>query len=189
VDFRQFKLPISKQEALDILCRKGFQVVPVDVVDLARKCIGQSLYRRSARFYQAPFVVDCSTLSKWLYSKAGIWLPRHSIDQRKMGSVISAEERKAGDLVFIQGAIPYWHEDPSDGVGHVGMCTKEGTVIHAANSKRGVVEDEFDLFVGSVDSFRGIRRIGVAEVITLESPNNRIVEWSGEIQNIILQNL
>lgn len=189
VDFSRLNLPISSQEALSILWLKGFRVITVDLIKEARKCVGVSRYRRGAAFYQAPFTLDCSTLTKWVYARAGIWLPRHSLDQREMGKPVGLVQARAGDLIFMSGAADYWHYNPADGVGHVGICTDEDTIIHAANRKRNVVEDQLEDFIGDLKHFRGARRITTDSTITLESPSNRIVEWSGEFRNIIVQNL
>src|SRR5581483_8936836 len=117
VDIEELRLPISRDQALKLLWTKGFRVVDVNVSELAKSRVGKAIYKRGAPFYQAPFTVDCSTLTKWVYSKAGVWLPRHSIDQRDMG--LHVEIGKAGDLVFMKGSQPYWKECDTDGVGHV----------------------------------------------------------------------
>jgi len=182
VDFESFHLPISTEDALRRLWDKGFRVVNVDLEAMARSCIGKSLYRRGTGFYEAPNVVDCSTFTKWVYAKAGIWLPRHSIDQKNLGKPVDWIE--SGDLLFIEGAKPYWDSE-DEKIGHVGICTEDQTVIHAANSERGVVEDPISCF----EKIRAIRRIKPKSVITLESPTNRPIEWSGEIKRILCQRL
>jgi len=189
VDLQQLNLPIPQEQILNILWRKGFRVVQPNIIELAKKCVGNSRYKRGAGFYQAPFTVDCSTLTKWVYAKLGVWLPRHSIDQRKIGFSVETNELKPGDLVFSKGAKPYWEADESDGVGHLGIYVGNGLIVHAANRRRNVVEDPIDEFLLPPGSFRGIRRILTETTITLESPSNRVIEWSGEIRNIVLQNL
>ncbi len=189
VDFTDFNLSITTEEVLAILWQKGFRGVEIDLVDSLRKHVGSSRYRRGAYISQAPFVMDCSTLTKWAYGQIGIWLPRHSIDQRAMGRQIEIAEIEPGDLIFSVGAKPYWYADPNDGVGHVGICTGQGSVIHAASTKRGIVEDSLEVFVSPAHEYRGIRRIKTPGVVTLESPTNRMVEWSGEFRNILAQNL
>ncbi|KKQ94039.1 MAG: hypothetical protein UT20_C0041G0007, partial [Candidatus Levybacteria bacterium GW2011_GWA1_39_11] len=126
-------LPISHEETLIILNHKGFVLVEVDIIALARQCIGISQYRRGARPSEAPLVVDCSSFIKWLYAQRGIWLPRRSIQQRELGEVVNLDELVAGDVVFISGRIDYYHDDPANGVGHVGIATGYGTVVHAAD--------------------------------------------------------
>ena len=183
-------LPISREEALAILNHKGFVLVEVDIIALARQCIGISQYRRGARPSEAPTVVDCSSFIKWLYAQRGIWLPRRSIQQRELGEVVNLDELVAGDAVFISGRIDYYHDDPANGVGHVGIATGYGTVVHAADRKVNVVESPLDKFVGEA-KFRGARRYipQNVEVLTFETPLNREVEVADDIKWIILQQL
>ncbi len=183
-------LPISHEETLIILNHKGFVLVEVDIIALARQCIGISQYRRGARPSEAPLVVDCSSFIKWLYAQRGIWLPRRSIQQRELGEVVNLDELVAGDAVFISGRIDYYHDDPANGVGHVGIATGYGTVVHAADRKVNVVESPLDKFVGEA-KFRGARRYipQNVEVLTFETPLNREVEVADDIKWIILQQL
>ena len=184
------RLPISREETLAVLVQKGFRTAEIDIIALARRCIGTSKYRRGARLSEAPAVIDCSSFIKWLYAQRGIWLPRRSIQQHELGEVVSLDELIAGDLVFVSGWIDYYHDDPANGVGHVGVATGDNTVIHAANRKANVVESPLDKFVGKT-KFRGARRYlpkGVA-VLTLEIPSCREVEVADDLRWIILQSL
>lgn len=190
VVFDHLWLPISNTTALTILVRMGFRVIDVDCIALARQCMGTSLYRRGARLLEAPAVVDCSSFVKWLYAQRGIWLPRRSIQQRAFGEVVHSKQCIAGDLIFVSGCIDYYDDDPTDGVGHVGMATGDGTVIHAANSTANVVETQLEAFM-SGGKFRGMRRYvpqGV-EVVTLETPTEREVEVADDIRWVVLQSL
>ncbi|MES2059422.1 MAG: NlpC/P60 family protein [Patescibacteria group bacterium] len=176
-------------EALLILEKKGFKLVEVDAIALARGCIGSSKYRRGAKADEAPAVVDCSSFIKWLHSLRGIWLPRRSIQQRELGATIEFDKIQAGDVVFVSGAIDYYLHDPDDGVGHVGIATGDGSVVHAANSKLHVVESSLDDFVGS--KFRGAKRFGICDesVLTFKVPESRDVEIADDLRWIILQSL
>lgn len=189
VNLEGLNLPISREETLTILGRKDFRIVEVDVVALARQCVGVSQYRRGARIREAPKVFDCSSFVKWLYGQRGVWLPRRSIQQREMGETVSLDEVVAGDVVFTSGWIDYYFDDPKDGVGHVGLATGEGTIIHAANRRVGVVESPLDDFVHK--GFRGARRYipQGAEVLTLEVPPEREVEIADDLRWIVLQSL
>ena len=183
-------LPISHEETLVMLSHKGFTLVEVDIIALARQCIGTSQYRRGAKPSEAPAILDCSSFMKWLYAMRGIWLPRRSIQQRELGEVVSRDELVAGDIVFVSGWIDYYHDDPANGVGHVGIATCDGTVVHAADRKANVVETPLDKFVGKT-KFRGARRYipKDVEVLTFETPLNREVEIVDDIRWIILQSL
>lgn len=190
VDIDALRLSISREEVLSILMSKKFRVVEVDLIALARECIGKSQYRRGARPSEAPIVVDCSSFVKWLYGQRGIWLPRRSIQQRELGEIIQLDKIIAGDLIFLSGWIDYYFDDPYDGVGHVGIATNNNTVIHAANRKNGVIEIPLNKFVSKA-SFRGARRYVPKnqEVLTLETPTDREIEIADDIRWIVLQSL
>ena len=190
VDLDDLKLLIQNDDVMAILKGKGFDALHVDLVRLARECIRTSLYRRGARFSEAPSIVDCSSFMKWLYAQRGVWLPRRSIQQREYGAVVALDEVVAGDVVFVSGWIDYFDDDPADGVGHVGIATGEGTVIHAANSSLGVVESPLERFIGN-GKFRGARRYVPQgrEVLTLKTPIGRDIETANDIKWIVLQSL
>lgn len=190
VDFEALALPIENAEALALLARKGFEIVPVDLMDLACRCVETSTYRRGARLSEAPEVVDCSSFVKWLYGQRGIWLPRRSIQQRDMSIPVAYQDIRAGDLVFCSGRIDYYLTDPENGVGYVGIATGEGTVVHAASYTVGVTENSLAAFTAG-GGFRGARRIipQSREVITLFTPPEREVEMSDDIRWIVLQSI
>lgn len=187
-------LTISREEILITLAHVGFNLIEVDIVWLARGCIGKSVYLRGARPGEAPAVVDCSSFIKWLYSMRGIWLPRRSIQQYKLGEAVELDQLIAGDIVFISGRIDYYHDDPANGIGHVGIATGEGTIIHAAGKESGVVESSIGDFMNVADGttkFRGARRYipKGSEVLTFETPAYREVEIADDLRWIILQSL
>ncbi|HUD04223.1 MAG TPA: NlpC/P60 family protein [Candidatus Paceibacterota bacterium] len=189
VDFGEFNLPISTDQALNLLNQKGFGRIDVDIVSLGRSVIGIAKYSRGARLSEAPNIFDCSSLMKWLYGQKGIWLPRRSIQQREYGIPIDLSEIHGGDLVFTSGFIDYYLNDPSDGVGHVGVATGDDTIIHAVNKKFGIVETPLKRFIR--DGLRGVRRFIPKDrkIYTFITPPNREVEWSDDVRWIILQSL
>ncbi len=189
VHFPSLNLPISQNKALEMLAQKGFERLNIDIIILGRELIGNSTYKRGARMYEAPDALDCSSLTKWLYAQQGIWIPRRSIQQREYGIKVSPEGVIRGDLLFTSGHIDYYLTDSQDGVGHVGIVTGEGTVVHAANKKDGIVETKIEKFINN--SPRGAARVIPAgyEVVTLKTPQNREIETSDDIRWILLQNL
>lgn len=189
VDFKSLALPINQNEAISLLIDKGFKVLDVDILTIAKSCVGKSIYRRGARLHEAPDVVDCSSLIKWLYAQRGIWLPRRSIQQRECGENIPLHGIIPGDVVFVSGWRNYYIDNPRNGVGHCGIATEDGTVIHAANKKVGVVETYLENFIGKT-SFRGVRRyLPPREIVTLEIPQSRDVEIEDDIKWIVLQSI
>ena len=71
---------------------------------------------------------DCSGFTSYIYKNgAGINLPRTSVAQSKVGSKISRNQLKSGDLVFFNTA--------GKGISHVGMYIGDSKFIHASTSK------------------------------------------------------
>ena len=190
VSLEALRLEISSDEAINLLTKKGFKLIEVDIIGISRSLIGTAEYRRGARPSEAPQVIDCSGLIKWVYSQKGVWLPRRSIQQREFGTMVEPSNITAGDVVFASGRIDYYDFDPYNGVGHVGLATGDGTVVHAANRKVGIIESPIEEFLGN-DHFRGVCRIIPSDetICTFISPPNRVVEYSDDFRWIILQNL
>src|SRR5258708_13104510 len=112
---------------------------------IARSYIGKSVYRRCSFMREAPLVVDCASLIKWLYGQRGIWLPRDLILWLKLGTSILISELAKGDLIFTDGYTNRTIKSIGS-IGHVGMVTDRHTIIHATN-KVGIEEISFDLFL------------------------------------------
>ncbi len=71
--------------------------------------------------------VDCSALVQQVYRQLGINLPRVTYDQAKAGKQVSINSLRPGDLVFYRN------------LGHVALYMGNGKVVHAANTKLGIV--------------------------------------------------
>jgi len=190
VDFAEMRLPIPLSQVLEILKEKGFQEVEVNLVEIARKLVGVSEYRRGARPNEAPQIVDCSSLIVWLYGQKGIWLPRLTIQQREFGTQVNTCRMRAGDLVFTSGYKDHLPTDQTEGVGHVGMATNDETVIHAAGRLVGVIESSLQDFIGEKE-LRGRKRIipDNSHIFTFITPDEQEIEWSDDIRWIILESL
>jgi cell wall-associated NlpC family hydrolase len=52
-----------------------------------------------------PGSFDCSGLVSWAYAQQGISVPHYSGDIREMGTVISREEARPGDVIWIPGHV------------------------------------------------------------------------------------
>jgi len=72
--------------------------------------------------------VDCSGLVQQIYRQMGINIPRQTYDQAKSGKVVSVGDIRPGDLVFYGGDNH-----------HVGIYVGNGKIVHAANSRLGVI--------------------------------------------------
>ena len=112
-------------------------------VKAARGAIGASY----AMGGNGPGAFDCSGLTTYALSRAGVGLPRTSQAQFGVGKAVDRDEIRAGDLVFFSTNGP--------GPSHVGVATGRGTVISATSS--GVMEhSSTDAYWGG--SYVGARR-------------------------------
>jgi len=75
-----------------------------------------------------PYQYDCSSFTKYVFSKQGINLPRVSRDQAKVGQFVRAAQLQKGDLIFFDSK-------KSSAVSHVGIYLGRGNFIHASSSK------------------------------------------------------
>lgn len=74
-----------------------------------------------------PNVWDCSGLTMKAWAKAGVKLPHHADNQRKVGKRVSRSNLRVGDLVY------FYHP-----IHHVGIYAGNGRVIHAPNPRKRV---------------------------------------------------
>lgn len=190
LDLSALKLPYSREELVQQLVIAGFRVLSVFPVKLVRSCVGRSVYRRGARIGEAPAVMDCSGMVKWAYGQCGLWLPRRPIQQHALGAEVPLYELRAGDAVFSVGRNPFFDLYPDHGVGHVGIATGEGTVVHAAGPDQGVIETSLAEFADP-DQLRGARRYfrSAQDVLTIEVPSHRFVETSDDVRWIMLRRM
>ena len=77
-----------------------------------------------------PSGFDCSGFVQYvLRNTAGVSLPRNSASQSYVGTPVDAAQMQPGDLVFYARG----------GIDHVGLYIGDGKIVHAANSRSGVI--------------------------------------------------
>jgi cell wall-associated NlpC family hydrolase len=91
-----------------------------------------------------PDAFDCSGLTQYAYSAAGIALPHSSSMQSQMGSSVSVDQLQPGDLLF--------YYSPTS---HVAMYIGNGQMVHASTSGSPVKVVAFD----SMSGFTHARRV------------------------------
>jgi cell wall-associated NlpC family hydrolase len=91
-----------------------------------------------------PDAFDCSGLTQYSYSAAGVSLPHSSRGQSQMGQAVSRSELQPGDLLF--------YYSPTS---HVAMYIGNGKMVHASTSGKPVQVVSFD----SMSGFTHARRI------------------------------
>lgn len=186
VNFDQFDLLISNSEAKKVLQNAGFEIADVDIVAEARKLVDKPKFRLGALMSEAPSVFDCSSFTKWVYERKGVWIPRLAVQQFNFGLAVNIEEARHGDIIFTSGyCARAWH------IGHAGIFTGESVItamIHGRQS--GVIEiPPRELFARR--EFRGVRQFvassqGTATIIT---PPRYEIETSEDIKYFVLSRL
>ncbi|WP_214407081.1 C40 family peptidase, partial [Pseudonocardia lacus] len=108
-------------------------------MDLALSKIG-SPYRYGAA---GPNAFDCSGLVSWAYKNVGISLPRTSRAMSQVGTPVSRDNLRPGDLVFFYRPVS-----------HVAIYIGDGKVVHASTRKSPVkISDLNDM------TFNSARRV------------------------------
>jgi cell wall-associated NlpC family hydrolase len=82
---------------------------------------------------EGPGSFDCSGLTSWAFSRAGVTLPRSSSQQANVGQSVSRGEIRAGDLVFFYSPVS-----------HVGIAVDNDTIINAPQTGDVVKYSEID---------------------------------------------
>lgn len=77
---------------------------------------------------------DCSGFVYYVFNSNGYSISRSLYAQAGTGTAVSKAELQPGDVVFFNNTS-------NGSLGHVGIYIGEGMMVHAANSKRGVVTD------------------------------------------------
>lgn len=114
---------------------KSADVDEQQLIEEARKYIGVE-YEFGTAPYEQSKAFDCSSFVRHVFKQFGISLPRESRAQAAYGSEVSRENLKPGDLLFFY--VPGRFRT-NDTIGHVGIYTGGGKMIHASpEPKNGV---------------------------------------------------
>ncbi|MEK3899883.1 MULTISPECIES: C40 family peptidase [unclassified Paenibacillus] len=100
---------------------------------------------------------DCSGFTMYVFDKIGINLPHQSGSQYQMGTAVSRDEIRPGDLVFFN--------TNGKGVSHVGVYVGDGEFAHASSS-RGVTISSLS------DSYYVNRYVGAKRIMSTDAYKN-----------------
>lgn len=119
------------------------------------------LYDSGARVEDAPGRFSATSLVVWCFARVGIELKDGILALYIEGERMLGSEVLAADLLFRTGRHDaYPPGETRYGIGHVGICTGEGTVVHASPFVGCVHEDTLDAFLDAENGkYRGLRRL------------------------------
>ena len=80
---------------------------------------------------------DCSGFAQYVCGQCGYSIGRTCSNQLNDGYEVSRDELQVGDLIFFNNT-------GNGSVGHVGIYIGGGSIVHAANSRRGVTTDTIE---------------------------------------------
>ncbi len=110
----------------ELMYGQGVSDVRVDLVQYAKQFIGNPYVWGGTSLTKG---VDCSGFTMQVYKKYGINLPHYSVSQAQMGTKVTLNEAKPGDLVFYA---------KNGTINHVAIYIGGGQVVHASNPKSGI---------------------------------------------------
>lgn len=100
-----------------------------EIIEYAQKFVGNRYVWGGESLTKG---VDCSGFVQAIYAGFGYYIPRVSRDQAaSAGKKVSESEMLPGDLVF--------YANSSGSVNHVAMYIGNGMIVHAANSRQGII--------------------------------------------------
>ncbi|MAF81093.1 hypothetical protein CL628_03730 [bacterium] len=114
------------------------------LVAQARSYVGVASYEFRNEVSLPPLLVNCHTYLWWVYQSLGIYMPWHFLEQLQWGRLVPPRKAQPGDFVYRPGQ--QWNLQVADEsghtyrVGHVGLLTECGTVIHASQPAGTVIE-------------------------------------------------
>lgn len=146
---------VDERASVQVLKRLGFRatVVPPrdEVLRVAKGLIGTP-HKIGARMrYDSPHAFDCSSFVSYCHARAGMTIPRVSVDQYVFGAAVSKDDLLPGDVIFANSKEGTIHTKTyefipgtrvPEGVDHCGIYLGKGKVIHSTRKKGKVVVED-----------------------------------------------
>lgn len=111
----------------EALYGEGVTDVRISICEFAKQYVGNRYVWGGTSLTKG---ADCSGFTLAVYRNFGISLPHSSRAQANCGTKIKVSEAKPGDLIFYGSG---------KGINHVAMYIGNGQVVHASNSRTGII--------------------------------------------------
>lgn len=140
----------NTQESREEVAINNITVKGSEVVEFAKKYLGTS-YVLGGKTPETGF--DCSGFTRYIFKNFGYSLGTVAASQDTVGSEVSRENLKEGDLILF-------YDEAKTKIGHTGIYIGGDQFIHAANPERGVVIDGF-----STNSYYSTRFVTARRIV------------------------
>nr|WP_245252530.1 C40 family peptidase [Paenibacillus sediminis] len=111
---------------------------------------------------------DCSGFTMYVYGKLGIKLPHQSGAQYKMGTAVSKDDLRSGDLVFFNTS--------GRGISHVGVYVGDGKFAHASSKGIRISSLSEDYYEKRYVGAKRVMSTDTYESVAVDSEDNDNVE-------------
>ena len=171
---------MTEEDVEKILRQLGFEYEIVEnpiarVLEIAPKYLGVPYKYGASISFDAPEFFDCASFIAYLFSQAGVQIPRICIDQYIYGENINKDDLRPGDLVFAATGITKHitrYESVeflpgvkvSGGVDHLGLYLGNNEIIHTTEKVGNVLKEKMD----ESPTFKNI--IGFRRIYGIDEP-------------------
>ncbi len=117
-------------------------------------------YRIDARLEEAPAVFNCLTFVSWFFLQFFNREVEPLCEIVDSGMEVDIQNIAWRDLIFTAGSRSYY-ESANGSIGHVGIVTPHGTIIHATRRRgvNGIIEESLEEFLNHHGPLRTVRRL------------------------------
>ena len=132
---------------LTTLMATGAGTAPVAAASVSAVSKGQSIVNFGKKYMGVRYVFgaststtryfDCSSFTKYIFGKYGVYLPRTSVAQSKVGKAVSKSNLRPGDLVFFSSGS----RANGNNVTHVAVYAGNGKILHTYGSPGVTISD------------------------------------------------
>jgi len=144
---------LEEKEVMTALSKRGFEPTHFSLTKETKAHIGKPYMYGAQIDTENLEKFDCSLLTSYIYSKAGLDIGRTAQMQFEKGMEVPDVGLKPGDLLFLKG------DEKQEGkkIGHVGMYLGRSGILQASSTEKRVVMSPVTKFTKATN-YAGARR-------------------------------
>jgi phenylalanyl-tRNA synthetase beta subunit len=144
---------LDEKEVMSALSKRGFEPKHFSFSKEIKAHLGKPYMYGAQLATEKLEKFDCSLLTSYIYSKAGLDIGRTAAMQFENGMEVPELGLRPGDLLFLKGD----EKEENKKIGHVGMFIGNGKVLQASSTKKEVVNSPVTKFT-KAKNYAGARR-------------------------------